>query len=225
MSNFVDYSGQKFGRLTVLSRAENKNGRTMFNCVCECGNKKAIWIESLKNGSTKSCGCLSREIVTARNYRHGQRHTRLYRIWLTMKSRCYLPSQVGYKYYGGQGVTVCDEWKNDFMSFHDWAMNNGYEETLTIDRIDPYGNYEPSSSRWSTYYMQEHNKRNREEAFRKGAEKRKKKVICLDTQVVYPSIKEASQETGVTAGQIVEVCKGRIKTAHGMKFSYYNGDQ
>ena len=152
-------------------------------------------------------------------------NTRLYRIWLTMKSRCYLPSQVGYKYYGGQGVTVCDEWKNDFMSFHDWAMNNGYEETLTIDRIDPYGNYEPSNCRWSTYYVQEHNKRNREEAFRKGAEKRKKKVICLDTQVVYPSIKEASQETGVTAGQIVEVCKGRIKTARGMKFSYYNGDQ
>ena len=158
MSNFVDYSGQKFGRLTVLSRAENKNGRTMFNCVCECGNKKAIWIESLKNGSTKSCGCLSREIVAAKNYRHGQRNTRLYRIWLTMKSRCYLPSQVGYKYYGGQGVTVCDEWKNDFMSFHDWAMNNGYEETLTIDRIDPYGNYEPSNCRWSTVKEQCNNR-------------------------------------------------------------------
>lgn len=91
--------------------------------------------------------------------KHGKKNTRLYRIWLQMKNRCFNIRTNRYKDYGGRGITVCDEWKNDFTKFYDWSILNGYQENLTIDRIDNDGNYEPSNCRWVTVKIQNRNSR------------------------------------------------------------------
>ena len=223
MGKFIDHSGQVFGRLTVISRAENRGKNVMYNCNCDCGNKATVWVESLKNGSTRSCGCLRREVVTAKNTKHGQRYTRLYRIWLGMKSRCYIKSQSGYKYYGAKGVTICAEWLNDFDAFRLWAKSNGYKDNLSIDRINPFGNYEPENCKWSTTLEQEHNKRNRAEAIKASARSRMKKVRCVETGAVYESLKAAAEDVGVGSSKICTSCRNPNRTAAGFHFEYYGG--
>lgn len=91
---------------------------------------------------------------------HGKRHTRLYRIWANIKTRCFNTNDLHYKRWGALGITMCDEWENNFQAFYDWAMSNGYADDLTIDRIDNYGNYEPSNCRWVTVKEQNQNKKN-----------------------------------------------------------------
>ena len=93
------------------------------------------------------------------NYRHGKRYSRIYNIWRSMRQRCKNPNSVNYKNYGEKGIAVCDEW-NDFENFYNWAMENGYQEELTIDRIDVNGNYTPSNCRWISYKQQANNKTN-----------------------------------------------------------------
>lgn len=88
------------------------------------------------------------------NYKHGGKGTRLYSIWANMKTRCSNPKHMHFDRYGARGITVCDEWKNDFLKFYDWAMSHGYEDHLTIDRIDNDGNYEPSNCRWVSVKQQ-----------------------------------------------------------------------
>lgn len=92
--------------------------------------------------------------------RHGMKHTRIYETWCGMKKRCYNPNSKSYKDYGERGIVVCDEWKNDFLSFYHWSVQNGYGENLQIDRIDTNGNYEPSNCRWITHAEQQRNRRN-----------------------------------------------------------------
>lgn len=150
-NTYKDLTGKKFGMLKVIKRAENIKGRVYYECLCDCGNKTIASAEGLKNEKTRNCGCVP--------LKHGLRHTRLYTIWSDMKTRCYNSNSPNYKYYGESGVLICDEWRNDFKSFYDWAMNNGYSEELTIDRINPFGNYEPSNCRWATYEEQAKNKR------------------------------------------------------------------
>ncbi len=159
MSKFKDLRGQKFGKLTVLCRLYNTKGhKTYWMCVCECGNLAEVRSDSLYNGHTKGCGCLNHE---PKNTHHGKYCTRLYRVYYNIKKRCYNhKDENNYNYYGERGITMCDEWRNDFMSFYNWAMNNGYSDNLTIDRIDVDGNYEPSNCRWITMKQQGRNKRN-----------------------------------------------------------------
>ena len=152
----------RFGRLIALEYVgTNNHHNALWLCRCDCGNKKVIIGENLRKGSTKSCGCLNREKhITSPNRRtHGMCGTRIHRIWKAMRNRCNNPNTPDYKYWGARGIKVCDEW-NDFQKFYDWAMTNGYSDTLTIDRINVNGNYEPTNCRWITNAEQQRNKRN-----------------------------------------------------------------
>ena len=162
MSRLIDLTGQRFGRLTVVKRMDDgirPNGTKYVRwlCKCDCSNEVIVDGNSLKRQHTTSCGCYLRERSTQVHTTHGQRHSRLYTIWRTMKLRCSNPKTNGYKDYGGKGVTVCEEWQ-DFDAFFDWAMQNGYSDSLTIDRKDRNGNYEPSNCKWATQKEQQNNK-------------------------------------------------------------------
>jgi hypothetical protein len=155
MGTHKDLSGQKFGRLTAISisRIENYKGGTKhryYKCRCDCGKIIEVQSYSLTNGNTKSCGCFQREKCGDTFRKHGGMGTRLYNIWKGMKKRCNNSNEPCYKYYGGKGIKVCDEWQVNFIAFRDWALNNGYADNLTIDRIDSDKNYEPSNCRWVT---------------------------------------------------------------------------
>lgn len=154
---FKDLTGLKFGRLTVLRRyGTDKYRKIYWECKCKCGNTVIVRGNALKSGNTKSCGCL---IYESKNIKHGMRHKRLYRIWSGMKSRCYTKTNPAYDRYGGRGISMCEEWMRNFMAFYNWAMDNGYTEGLSIDRIDVNGNYEPYNCRWATAKEQSDNKR------------------------------------------------------------------
>lgn len=152
-------NGQKFGRLTVVSSLGFIDGFIRYSCICDCGNTKIIPKSRLLTGNTKSCGCLRREVTGAKRKTHNMSETRLNRIWRAMKYRCNSPNCSDHAIYYDRGIRVCDEWKNDFMSFYSWAIENGYRDDLSIDRIDNDKGYEPNNCRWATILEQRHNQR------------------------------------------------------------------
>lgn len=170
MGKFKDLTGQRFGRLTVIKRGENYitphsgKPRAQWLCKCDCGNEKLVLGESLTRNLIVSCGCFHKEKVSTQFTTHGQTNSRLYNIWCAMKRRCYNPNVKEFPLYGGRGITMCDEWKNDYTSFAQWALSHGYDENAprgqcTIDRIDTNGNYEPNNCRFITQQEQMNNVR------------------------------------------------------------------
>ncbi|MBS4171915.1 hypothetical protein [Bacillus sp. FJAT-49736] len=155
-----DLTGQKFGRLTVVRRDTSSNKTFLWVCKCECGNVKTVRSFDLRDGKVKSCGCLHAEKVRTNTRTHGKRNTLIYHIWCSIKGRCFRTTCKDFPNYGGRGITMCDSWRNDFMSFYEWSMSNGYKEGLSIDRINNDGNYEPSNCRWVTQAKQSRNKSN-----------------------------------------------------------------
>ena len=167
MLNVEDITGKRFERLTVIERVENdRHRKSVWKCRCDCGKEIYVNGSHLKSGHTKSCGCYSRDYHREHpRIKHGLvfdngKKTRLYRIWAGIKNRCYNKKDEHYRNYGERGITVCDEWRNDYKCFYDWAMSNGYRKELTVDRIDVNGNYEPSNCRWASNKEQSRNKRN-----------------------------------------------------------------
>ena len=179
MSVPEDLTGRKFGRLTAIKidPKRSKGDGAYWECLCDCGGKTTVIASSLKSGNTRSCGCLHREQLNnidrsaISHKKHGafikqKQVERLYSVWKGMKARCYQKNHSAYKYYGGRGIEVCEEWKNDYAAFRSWAMNNGYKPNgdvgeCTIDRIDNNGNYEPNNCRFVPMSVQNTNKRKR----------------------------------------------------------------
>ena len=162
--------GVQDSRLTVVSRSNNvgsgRKVKAVWLCRCECGNMIEIRADAIRF-TTLSCGCLQKEVasknvVSAHNHSktHGDSKSRLYRIWTSMKTRCYNSNHEAYNLYGGRGITVCDEWRDNYIEFEHWAVNNGYAPNLTIDRIDVDGGYYPDNCRWATPKEQSNNKSN-----------------------------------------------------------------
>ena len=190
MSNVIDLTDKRFGRLVVIDKSStNSRGCVTWKCKCDCGNIVVKPGDLLRRGGIKSCGCLFDEKSKFGNPTHGKCHTRLYRIWSEMKSRCCSKTCKGYKNYGLRGISICDEWlgENGFENFYNWSMRNGYSDELTIDRINNDGNYEPSNCRWTDYEMQANNKRNN---------------TILTLNGVSHTLAEWSRITGIRSGTI-----------------------
>ena len=160
MSALKDLTGQKFGRLTVIERAENdKNGRARWKCICDCGNEIIVASYNLIKTITRSCGCLSKDFPA--HFVHGMHGTKIYRTWNRIKGRCLDQNNNRYRNYGGRGIMICDEWL-DFRKFYNYVskLEHFNEEGYTLDRINNDGNYCPDNVRWATAKEQAHNKRN-----------------------------------------------------------------
>ncbi len=156
----IDISGQKYGRYTVIKRdGSNKSGNATWLCQCDCGVYKVVAAGALRSGETKSCGCWIRDVTSERSITHGNSKTRLYKIWIGMKSRCYNPKTNNYKDYGGRGIYICDLWKDYFESFMEWSLAHGYQSNYSIDRINNDGPYAPNNCQWITKFDQQSNKR------------------------------------------------------------------
>ncbi len=150
--------GQKIGRWTIIKRIE-KISPIIYLCKCDCGTIKEVAKTSLTKKRSLSCGCLRKEKLSKKMTKHNKSKTKLYKVWYGIKERCLNSREVDYKYYGGRGIKMSDEWRNDFMAFYNWSMANGYKENLTIDRINNDGNYEPNNSRWVDRKKQANNTR------------------------------------------------------------------
>lgn len=156
----TDLTNREFNRLKVIEYVgNNSRGDSLWKCQCRCGNLTEVTAYRLTSGTTKSCGCLQKEKLAKRNFKHGGTYTRLYQIWHDMKERTENSNNKRWERYGGRGIKICKAWQ-DFKEFEKWALTNGYNDKLTIERIDNDKGYEPENCKWETVRKQNRNKSN-----------------------------------------------------------------
>jgi hypothetical protein len=174
-----DLRGKRFGLLIAMEYMKaDKYGSAMWKCQCDCGNKTVTVAGALKTGNTKSCGCQTKI------RKHGLWKHPLYGVWQGMKTRCTNPNSNRYQYYGGKGVTVCEEWLN-FKTFYDWSIANGYQQGLSLDRKERNKGYFPDNCRWSSIKEQNNNKTDNVMVYHEGSKY---------------TVNEFSQLTGISKG-------------------------
>lgn len=203
MTKVSDLTGKVFGRLTVLSYAGTSRCGSLWTCACECGSVVIKRGSNLSYGTTKSCGCFHPVVKL------GNKGTRLKNIWKHMKSRCVCKTDKDFYKYGARGICVCAEWSGSFIPFKKWALNNGYDKILTLDRINNEGNYEPSNCRWTTQKVQQNNRRNNilvEIKGRSMSPLQISKEYGIDLNCVYARLKRGDVEQA-----LVRPTKIRIK--------------
>lgn len=165
----TDLTGHRYGRLlAVRFEKTGKHYTNYWKCICDCGNVSTVSIAALRSGGTKSCGCLSREKIVMRRTKHGEtkgpagqkkNYHPLYGVWCSMRSRCFCETDHAFKNYGARGISVCQEWINDFLAFKNWCLFNGWRKGLQLDRVDNNGNYQPDNCRFVTPKVNCNNKR------------------------------------------------------------------
>ena len=205
LSTLIDLTGERFGKLVVEHRyGTTSSGLATWLCRCDCGNISVVQGPRLRDGTTKSCGC--------NRIKHGLTGHRIYQIWSGMRRRCHSINEPNYRKYGARGISVCEEWRNDFNSFFNWANSSGYQQGLTIERIDNDGNYEPNNCRWATYLEQANN----------TSSNRPVECFTLDGLYIgrYSSMSEAARQTGTNEPAVHMVCERKYKQTKGMVFNY-----
>lgn len=214
---YKDLRGQKFNYLTFEKFDHvvdtGKNRRTYWLCKCDCGKEVVLRADQVKSGNTKSCGCHKHEVDSQKaniilkkvNTKHGLSKTRLYSIYENIVGRCTNPLEHSYERYGGRGILICNEWLNDVNSFYDWAINNGYKDNLTIDRINNNGNYEPNNCRWANNITQCNNRRSNIKIKYKG-KTQSLTMWCRELRLNYRKANHQYHK-GISFEQIIINCK------------------
>ena len=204
----VDFTGKRFGKLTVIKKADI--GRSWWVCQCDCG--KVVTLIANKMVTYRSCGCgekYNRKHLGENNITHGKTETRLYRVWCKMKERCNNPNIEHYPEYGGRGIKVCDEWNHSFENFQKWAYSAGYDDNCngnqqSLDRIDVQGNYEPNNCRWATHKEQMRNT-TRTVYIDYHGEKIPMSAFCEEHGITYGKFVARYLERGVTADELLRI--------------------
>lgn len=197
MKPIKNHANEKYGRLKVVQFVKRENKKSYWKCKCDCGNEIILPIAYLTTGDTKSCGCLRKEKAHKtgkKSIKHKMTNTRLYSIWSGIKQRCYNTKKNNYKYYGAKAITICDEWKNDFVNFYNWAMSYGYKNNLTIDRIDNNKGYFPENCRWVTILEQNNNTSRNHKIEYKGKKYNSMSSFCREMGIDYNKFRQKIRE-------------------------------
>lgn len=209
--------GDRFGKLTVVETLGSVNGDVVWKCMCDCGKEHNVTTKALNFGQVKSCGCLKHEAgILKRKY--NKRDRKLYFRWLNIRERCYNPNNPAYKNYGGRGIKMCAEWKADFYAFRDWAIENGYNDFLSIDRIDNDKDYSPDNCRWTTVKVQSNNRRSNRFIEIDGIKKTLSEW-CNEYNIKYSTVQKRLYKYGWTEYDAVTTpARKKLPNGYGLRY-------